>query len=82
MCSPPAAALGKEKAAPAPIVFPRPLSSAYLSHPCVVGAWRQSPFVDQRKSLEAYDTVFGGADDYSVIAERTVEEIISRFNFH
>ena len=36
----------------------------------------------QRKSLEAYWELFGGSTNYSVIAETTVKEIISRVTFH
>ena len=36
----------------------------------------------QHKSLEAYWELFGGSTNYSVIAETTVEEIISRVTFH
>ena len=37
---------------------------------------------DQRKSLEAYWKIFGGVNDYSVIAANSIDALIQRLRFH
>lgn len=36
----------------------------------------------QKKSLEAYWKIFGGATDYSVIARNTIDQLASRLGHH